>query len=183
MEEDEVAKWLTALTPAASDDGKYALPLRNSVRSLADAMRAWNVHRHEALAAGLKNRVEQALRRYCDQAWYAAGVDPAGIEVPPPAAQSLATALDLTEAEAVALVTAARGTLPATALQLIVEGLRNDSFTGVDSRELARLTCEWAALSSADGQQERLARLARTTSDLCEVLLKVTEDADGREAE
>jgi hypothetical protein len=182
-ESREVANWLAAVTPADADHDGPAAPLRASIRSLARAVSMWNEYRQEDLAGRVKGCVEQVLRRYCDQAWYAAGVDPSGTAPPSQDPGILARALDLTEAGAATLATAVPGTLPATVLRLVLETFRRRSLTGVDARGLARLTCEWAELSSAAGQQERLARLARQAIDLCEALLMVTEDADGREAE
>jgi hypothetical protein len=158
-------------------------PLGEALSRLRSAHRDWSSAREGASRAALLSAIDRGLHRYCDQAAYDAGTDYSE-QVPPIPISELAQFASIPPEAAVRLTGADPASLLAAVSRLLVTmAARLNLFPGVDRHQLPLLACELSELEETQGQDERLARLARDTADLCEELIKETEIGDEPQGE
>jgi hypothetical protein len=171
-------------TEVDSDSIITVSPLGEAVNRLRSAHRNWNSHRDNATRGDLVSAIDRALHRYCHQAAYDAGTDSGHPVGQPIFASQLARFASIPTAVAVRLSRAEPASLLAAVSRLLVTMAVNlNPLPGVDRHRLPLLACELSELEETPGQDERLARLARQTADLCEELIRDRETGDGYKAE
>ena len=130
----------------------------------------------------LLDAVELVLRRYCAEAWFRIDVDPAAI---PPAtvdARSFASAFELAEPDAGALLGAQDPEARRTAQDLIrlaLESRHRADLAAVNAVAIAQLGAEFVQLRGTNGQFERVDRCAREVEDLGRQALDDQEGHNG----
>jgi len=173
-EHQSVARWLTSV-PHSTDARGGVLPLQGAVDDLDDVLAEWRDDRHPEAAPVVLSRIELALRRYCDQCWYLAGIDPA---VAPAWSERTATELGerlgLDPDTTKQLASAAPGSLTALIGRLAAVGPSSSEIAiGAALATLVRLAVRWTSLSTDSTQSLLLEDLADETITLCNQLLKV----------
>lgn len=169
-----VARWLRSV-PHSTDEPSSILPLQGAVDDLVDVLAEWRDDRRPEAALVVLSRIELALRRYCDQCWYLAGIDPAAVPVwSAQTADELGGRLGLDPDTTQQLATATPGSLTALAGRLVAVGLSSSEIaSGAASlATLVRLTIRWTSLSTDSPQSLLLEALADETITLCNQLLE-----------
>jgi len=176
-EQEWVARWLTSV-PHFSGESGSGLPLRGAVDDLNDVLAEWRHDRRAETALIVLSRIELALRRYCDQCWYVAGIDPAAAPTwSEDTAGELSERLELDSNTAQQLASATPGSLTALVGVLAIasppsaEGIVNTGALVM----LVRLVVRWTSLSSGAMQPRLLEALATETTTLCNQLVEVGE--------
>lgn len=176
-EQEWVARWLTSV-PHFSGESGSGLPLRGAVDDLNDVLAEWRHDRRAETALIVLSRIELALRRYCDQCWYVAGIDPAAAPTwSEDTAGELSERLELDSNTSQQLASATPGSLIALVGVLAMasppsaEGVVNTGALVM----LVRLAVRWTSLSGGAMQPRLLEALAAETTTLCNQLVEVGE--------
>jgi hypothetical protein len=176
-EREQVARWLASV-PRFAGESRSGLPLRGAVDDLNDVLAEWRHDQRAETALIVLSRIELALRRFCDQCWYMAGIDPAAAPTwSEDTVGELGKRLELDPGTAQQLAAAAPGGLTAFVGLLAMasppsaEGVVNTGALAM----LVRLAVRWTSLSGGAMQPRLLEALAAETTTLCNQLVEVGE--------
>jgi hypothetical protein len=175
QESSSVAHWLASL-PQSTEERGGVLPLRAAVEDLDEILTEWCHDRRTETTPVVLSRIDLALRRYCDQYWYLAGIDPAA---KPAWSQRTATEvtrrLTLDAGTSEQLAAAAPGSLTALVCRLATVS-PTWSDTTAEAAALAtlvRLAIRWTSLSTDPAQSLLVEGLANETISLCNQLVEL----------
>lgn len=177
QEQQRVARWLQRLpkpdkVDAATDTNR---PLRAASSAVRSAHQEWASEPSPAAALALLSQIELAVRRYCDQCWYAAGLDPSRDNPAHASDGFLRVRLSLSTTETEALLQGGPGSV-ATVVRRLVSAPRSVEIPGLDQlSQLAKIAAAVLLLQAAPPSTGALDQLARDVESLCEQLLKDTE--------
>lgn len=152
--------------------------LGRAVVALSRTRHDFQAHRSARAAEQLLDSVALVLGRYCAEAWFSMGVDPAAVPPTSVDVRSFAAAFGLAESDAAALFGAtdpdARRTARAV-VKLVLESRHRPDLASVNAVALASLGAEFVLLRGTNGQFERVDRCAREVEDLGRQALNAQE--------
>lgn len=179
-EHQAVSNWLREV-PRTDAPPSTDLPLKQAIAELRDIV---DVLRNPRPAAdefdSVLGRVELCLSRFVDQYRYLHDLDTSA-DPSPTDAFVLGTGFGLDRDAAALLAGAKRGTLGHKVARLLLTEVGGPAPHEM-LRSLAVSSAEWLAVAHADNPQISLTQLVNATIALCDQLITVSENIDGRQA-